>query len=105
RMRGKQGVLYTGHCLIDIAAERVVNAVASTYVHFADVTDEEIELYCGSGEPSNVAGGFTIDGFGGWFIDAVRGDHHNVVGLSLPVLRKMLRELNFGLADLGYPTP
>ena len=105
RMRGRKGILHTGHCLIDVAAERIAIATVSTTVHFGDITDEEIEVYCSSGEPSNVAGAFTIDGFGGWFIDGIEGDHHNVVGLSLPVLRKMLKELNFSLYDLGYPTP
>jgi septum formation protein len=105
RMRGRKGILHTGHCLIDCVAERIVAATVSTTVEFGDVTDEEIEVYCSSGEPSNVAGAFTIDGFGGWFIDGISGDHHNVVGLSLPVLRRMLTELNFTLWDLGYPTP
>jgi septum formation protein len=105
KMRGRKGTLHTGHCLIDCVAERIVVATVSTPVHFGDITDEEIEVYCSSGEPSNVAGAFTIDGFGGWFIDGVEGDHHNVVGLSLPVLRRMLTELNFSLWDLGYPTP
>jgi septum formation protein len=72
-------------------------------VRFADVSDDEIELYVSTGEPSNVAGGFTIDGWGGWFVEGVDGDPHNVVGLSLPVLRTMLAELGFGLRDLGYP--
>ena len=105
RMRGRKGILHTGHCLIDCAAERVAMGAVSTIVHFSDVTDEEIEVYCSSGEPSNVAGAFTIDGFGGWFVDMIEGDHHTVVGLSLPLLRRLLRELNFGLPDLGYPTP
>jgi len=105
RMRGRVGVLHTGHCLVDVAGERLATATVSTTVHFGDVTDEEIEVYCSSGEPSTVAGAFTIDQLGGWFIDAIEGDHHNVVGLSLPALRKMLRELNFSLWDLGYPTP
>jgi len=105
RMRGRKGILHTGHCLIDCAAERVAMSAVSTIVHFSDITDEEIEVYCSSGEPSNVAGAFTIDGFGGWFVDMIEGDHHTVVGLSLPLLRRLLRELNFGLPDLGYPTP
>jgi septum formation protein len=105
KMRGRMGILHTGHCLIDCVAERIAVATVSTTVQFGDITDEEIEVYCSSGEPSNVAGAFTIDGFGGWFIDAISGDHHNVVGLSLPILRRMLRELNFSLWDLGYPTP
>jgi nucleoside triphosphate pyrophosphatase len=103
RMRGKYGSLHTGHCLIDHAAGRVALATLSTVVEFADVSDEEIEIYCRSGEPSNVAGAFTIDGFGGWFINGINGDHHNVVGLSLPLLRRLLTELNFGLPDIGYP--
>jgi septum formation protein len=105
RMRGQRGVLHTGHTLMDVAAERVVCATVSTVVQFSDVTDEEIDIYCTSGEPSNVAGAFTIDGFGGWFVDGIQGDHHNVVGLSLPTLRRMLRDPNFGLPDIGYPTP
>jgi septum formation protein len=103
-MRGRAGTLITGHCLTDGRADRTAFAVARTGVSFADVTDAEIELYVGSGEPSNVAGAFTVDGLGGWFIAAVDGDPHNVVGLSLPVLRTMLAELGYGLADLGYPT-
>jgi septum formation protein len=103
-MRGKRGTLYTGHCLIDLVAGRVAIATAATTVHFADLTDDEIDVYCSSGEPSDVAGAFTIDGYGGWFINAVEGDHHNVVGVSLPDLRRMLRELNHGLPDIGYPT-
>jgi septum formation protein len=103
RMRGKRGVLHTGHCLMDVAAERVCVATVSTPVHFADLSDEEIEAYCSSGEPSNVAGGFTIDGYGGWFIEGIEGDPHNVVGVSLPVLRRMMAELNVRLTDVGYP--
>jgi nucleoside triphosphate pyrophosphatase len=105
RMRGRVGTLHTGHCLIDHAAGRVALATLSTVVEFADITDDEIEIYCRSGEPSNVAGAFTIDGFGGWFVNGVTGDHHNVVGLSLPLLRRLLGELNFTLPDIGYPTP
>lgn len=102
-MRGKSGVLHTGHCLIDVAADRSLSETVSTTVRFADLTDEEIDGYCRTGEPLAVAGAFTIDGLGGWFVDAVEGDHHNVVGLSLPALRRMLRALGHTLADLGYP--
>lgn len=103
RMRGKQGILHTGHCLLDCAAERVVVGTVATPVKFADITDDEIEAYCASGEPANVAGAFTIDGFGGWFVESIQGDPHNVVGVSLPVLRQMLTKLNFTLFDIGYP--
>jgi septum formation protein len=102
-MRGGRGVLYTGHCLIDVAARRRAGATVATTVHFADVSDGEIAAYCASGEPLQVAGAFTIDGLGGWFVEAIEGDHHNVVGLSLPALRGMLAELDHQLTDLGYP--
>ena len=65
-------------------------AVASTLVYFAPITDEEIEAYVASSEPIHVAGGFTIDGLGGPFVTGIEGDHHNVVGLILPLLRIML---------------
>lgn len=105
RMRGRTAILHTGHCLIDVGAGRLAISTVSTSVHFGDITDDEIEVYCSSGEPANVAGAFTIDGLGGWFIDAIDGDHHNVVGVSLPALRKLLLELNVTLRDIGYPTP
>jgi nucleoside triphosphate pyrophosphatase len=95
RIRGRAGLLHTGHHVIlhqggDIAGR---TAVASTLVHFAEVTDAEIEAYVASTEPLDVAGGFTIDGRGGPFITRIEGDHHNVVGLSLPLLRTILNEL------------
>lgn len=104
RMRGRNGVLHTGHCLVDHAAGRVAMATVSTGVEFGDISDDEIEIYCRSGEPTQVAGAFTIDGLGGWFVNGINGDHHNVVGLSLPMLRRLLEELNFRLSDIGYPT-
>lgn len=102
-MRGKSGVLHTGHCLIELPSGRSRAITVSTAVHFAELTDAEIELYCGTGEPWHVAGAFTVDGLGGWFVDGVEGDHHNVVGLSLPGLRRMLHDLGYTIADLGYP--
>lgn len=95
-MRGRSGVLHTGHCLLDRRAgaaggERA--SVASTTVHFADVTDEEIAAYVATGEPLRVAGAFTIDGYGGAFVTGVAGDPHNVIGLSLPLLRRLLADL------------
>lgn len=102
-LRGHSGVLHTGHCLLDVGPSRTVTALASTTVHFADVTDEAIELYCATGEPAGVAGAFTIDGLGGWFITGVKGDPHTVVGLSLPLLRRLLGELGHSLRDIGYP--
>jgi septum formation protein len=99
QMRGRAGILHTGHALI--TPNGSTRDVASTTVHFADVTDEEIEAYVATGEPLDVAGAFTIDGLGGWFVERIDGDHHNVVGLSLPLLRRMVQRLGYTLDDLG----
>jgi septum formation protein len=93
RMRGRSGVLHTGHCLVRPADGSELVRSAATTVHFADVTDEEVAAYVATGEPLAVAGAFTIDGLGGAFVTGIEGDHHNVVGLSLPLLRTMLAEL------------
>ncbi|HYO20355.1 MAG TPA: Maf family protein [Dermatophilaceae bacterium] len=106
RMRGTSGVLHTAHWLIDDrdgddgGTGATMGAVASTIVHFAQVTDEEITEYVASGEPLQVAGAFTIDGLGGPFVSGIEGDHHNVVGLSLPLLREMLGEINLSWFEL-----
>ena len=102
-MRGRSAVLHTGHTLIEVVDStlaRVLDRVASTEVRFGDPSDAEIEAYVGTGEPLRVAGAFTVDGFGGWFVEAVTGDHHNVVGLSLPLLRRMLLDFGYAVADL-----
>jgi septum formation protein len=102
RMRGRFGLLHTGHhvMLHEGSAITARTAVASTLVHFAELTDEEIEAYVATAEPLQVAGGFTIDGLGGPFIAGIEGDHHNVVGLSLPLLRTMLNELGISWPSL-----
>jgi septum formation protein len=100
RMRGRSGVLHTGHCLIRCSDGESRSAVTSTTVDFADVTDEELEAYLATGEPQQVAGAFTIDGFGGAFVSRVDGDPHNVVGVSLPTLRGLLRDLGVTWTDL-----
>lgn len=105
-MRGRSGVLHTGHWLVDNRAttgSRSTGDVASTTVHFADITDEEIEAYVATGEPLRVAGAFTIDGLGGPFVTGVEGDHHAVVGLSLPLLRVLLAEYGIGWHSLWSP--
>jgi len=99
-MRGRSGVLHTGHCLRDTTSERQSTATGSTVVHFAQVTDDEIAAYVESGEPLQVAGAFTIDGLGGAFVTGIEGDHHNVVGVSLPLLRELVLELGHGWPDL-----
>lgn len=98
-MRGRSGVLHTGHWLVDTRDSRdggsgaTIGAVASTTVHFADIDDDEIDAYVATGEPLRVAGAFTLDSLGGAYVTGVEGDHHNVVGLSLPLLREMLADV------------
>ena len=103
QLSGGSGVLHTGHTLLELrddAVLRSVQAVASTEVRFAELSPDEIEAYVGTGEPLGVAGAFTIDGLGGWYVESIVGDHHNVVGLSLPLLRRMLAELDYRVTDL-----
>jgi septum formation protein len=102
-MRGRTGILHTGHCLRDTGSGRQVAATGSTVVHFADVTDEEIAAYVETGEPLEVAGAFTVDGLGGAFVTRIEGDYHNVVGLSLPLLRDLVGGLGHRWTDL-WPT-
>ncbi len=103
RMRGRSGVLHTGHWLIDQRTTGTggqTGATSSTTVHFADLSDAEIDAYVATGEPLVVAGAFTIDGRGGPFVAGIEGDHHGVVGLSLPLLRTLLAELGVTIPDL-----
>lgn len=103
QVRGRLGQLHTGHALVHVSAGRVVGRVTDvgvTTVEFADLTDQEISDYVATGEPLNVAGGFTIDGRGGWYVKTVEGDYHTVVGLSLPLVRQLLAKLGFAVADL-----
>lgn len=93
RMSGATGVLHTGHWLVDLAGGGIVGAVAATTVHFATIDEDEIAAYVASGEPLAVAGAFTVDGLGGAFVRGIEGDHHNVVGVSLPLLRELVREV------------
>ncbi len=103
QMRGREGVLHTGHWLVDTRADGTgltTGAVASTVVRFSDISDAEIAAYVATGEPLAVAGAFTIDGLGGAFIDGVDGDPHTVVGLSLPLLRRLLAEAQVSWTSL-----
>jgi septum formation protein len=99
-MRGRSGVLHTGHHLTDLVGGHQAEDVGTTVVHFGDVSDEEIERYVATGEPLNVAGAFTIDGRGGAFVERIEGDPGNVIGLSLPLLRRLLAELGIPITAL-----
>ena len=108
RMRGRSGVLHTGHWLVDDRTEgtgATLGATASTTVHFAPLTDDEVEAYVATGEPLRVAGAFTVDGLGGPFVASIEGDYHNVVGLSLPLLRDLLLEVGIGWFELAAGPP
>ncbi|NED99733.1 Maf family protein [Phytoactinopolyspora halotolerans] len=105
-MRGKTGILHTGHWLVDVRPAAsggtggALGSTASTKVQFAELSDAEIDTYVATGEPLRVAGAFTIDGLGGPFVTTLEGDHHNVVGLSLPLLRHLLADLGVGITSL-----
>lgn len=99
-MRGRAGILQTGHCVVDTATGRRASATASTTVRFGEPTDAEIAAYVASGEPLHVAGAFTLDGRSAPFVDAIEGNHGNVIGLSLPLLRLLLADLGIGITDL-----
>jgi septum formation protein len=102
-MRGRSGVLHTGHHLTDLVAGKQAEDVGATVVHFADISDAEIEAYVATGEPLRVAGSFTIDGRGAPFVERIEGDPGNVIGLSLPMLRRLLGELGVSITDLWKP--
>ncbi|MFC0601344.1 Maf family protein [Streptomyces palmae] len=103
-MRGRSGVLCTGHCVIDTASGRQVSATATTTVRFGEPSDAEVAAYVASGEPLRVAGAFTLDGRSAPFIDGIDGDPGNVIGLSLPLLRRLLADLNVPITNLWTPT-
>jgi septum formation protein len=104
-IRGRTGVLHTGHCLFDTRTRTELREVASTVVHFADLSDAEIDAYAATGEPLDLAGAFSVDGLGGPFVERIEGDHHNVVGLSLPLLRHMLAEVGIDWPQLWRHQP
>jgi septum formation protein len=99
-MSGRSGTLVTGHCLINAATGQRAAAVAATTVRFGTPSEREIGAYVASGEPLAVAGAFTLDGRGGWFVNGIDGDHGNVLGISLPLLRRLLADLGFGVTEL-----
>ena len=106
RMRGGTGVLHTGHWLVDLrdtdsgGTGGMVGGTASTTVHFADLDDAGVEAYVATGEPLKVAGAFTLDGLGGPYVAGIEGDPSNVIGVSLPLLRDLVRELGVAWHDL-----
>jgi septum formation protein len=99
-LSGQQARLFTGHCLIDTGTGQQVSEVASTLVRFGSPSEAEINGYAASGEPLALAGAFSIDGLGAPFVDGIEGDASNVLGLSLPLLRRMLAALGVTITEL-----
>ena len=97
---GKSGYLHTGHCVVDTDRGVEIADVATTKVTFSEMSDQEIHDYVESGEPLNVAGGFTLDGLSSPFISSIEGDYTNVIGLSLPLLRKMITQLGYSWHEI-----
>jgi septum formation protein len=95
--RGATGTLVTGHAVVDVPTGRRAATTAETAVRFGHPTDAEIDAYVATGEPLAVAGGFTLDGYGAPFVDAIDGDHGTVLGLSLPTLRRLVAGLGAGI--------
>ncbi|WP_046321001.1 nucleoside triphosphate pyrophosphatase [Mycobacterium sp. UM_Kg1] len=107
-MAGKSGQLHTGHsliCLRDNAITHQITETAVTTVRFGRPDDDDLEAYLASGEPLRVAGGFTLDGLGGWFVDGVDGDPSSVIGISLPMVRRLLRHAGLSVAQLWATNP
>lgn len=105
-MAGGTGELVTGHAVlrvVDGEIDRVAEGHAVTVVRFGEPTDAELDAYLGTGEPMLVAGAFTLDGLGGWFVEGVDGDPSNVVGISLPLLRRLLAGVGVTVTDLWAP--
>jgi septum formation protein len=86
--------------VIDAGSGKRVEAVAATTVRFGTPSEDEIAAYVGTGEPLGMAGGFTIEGLGGWFVESIDGDHGNVIGISLPLLRRLLGSLGVTIPAL-----
>ncbi len=102
-MGGRSGLLHTGHCLLRLSGGAVTHREvesACTTVRFARPAEADLRAYVAHGEPLGVAGGFTLDGLGGWFVDGIDGDPSNVIGVSLPLLRALLGRVRLSVATL-----
>lgn len=100
RVQGNSGLLHTGHCIIDTSKDREISSIVTTKVTFDQMSDDEINDYVASGEPLHVAGGFTLDGFSSPFIPSIEGDYTNVVGISMPFLRRAFLQLGYSWPEV-----
>ncbi|MCZ4275769.1 Maf family protein [Rhodococcoides yunnanense] len=106
-MAGRSGELLTGHAVVRVREGSVVaaeTACSTTTVHFGEPGRADLEAYLASGEPLEVAGAFTLDGLGGWFVDRIEGDPSSVIGIGLPLVRRLLAEVGVTMAELWSST-
>jgi septum formation protein len=104
-MAGQTATLFTGHCVIDTGSGRVAREVGATEIRFATPSEPEIDAYAATGEPLQMAGSFALDGLGAWFVDEISGDYGNVIGVSLPLLRRLFASLGITVTDLWAAEP
>jgi septum formation protein len=107
-MGGKSGRLYTGHCVIRLQDKTITYRAADatvTTVRFGVPSPTDLDAYIDSGEPTAVAGGFTLDGLGGWFVDGVDGDPSSVIGIGLPLTRRLFERAGLSIRDLWAANP
>lgn len=107
-MAGRSGELYTGHCIIRLGDGEVIDEAAEyavTTVHFGTPAPKDLAAYARTDEPTAVAGGFTLDGLGGWFIDGVDGDPSSVIGIGLPLTRKLIERVGLSISQLWLDNP
>jgi septum formation protein len=108
QMAGKSGQLFSGHCVIRMSDNAIAYRAAdaeSTTVDFGVPSPGDLAAYIAQGEPLAVAGGFTLDGLGGWFIDGVQGDPSAVIGISLPLTRRLLFHAGLSISELWQANP
>lgn len=107
-MAGRAGQLYTGHCIIRLLNTKItysVDETSITTIYFGTPSAEDLDAYLACGESLQVAGGFTLDGRGGWFVDGVDGDPSAVVGIGLPLTRSLLDRAGVSIAALWAANP
>jgi septum formation protein len=102
-MAGSTGVLLTGHAIIRVDGATAIGTERTT-VRFGEPTERELAAYLATGEPLAVAGAFTLDGLGGWFVEGIDGDPSSVIGISLPLTRRLLAEVGVSVVDLWSAT-
>ena len=108
QMAGRSGQLYTGHCVIRLHDKAITYRAADatcTTVNFGVPSPADLDAYIARGEPLAVAGGFTLDGLGGWFVDGVEGDPSAVIGIGLPLTRRLLEGAGLSISQLWATNP